>query len=259
MSTLAQTVASYLPLLVAGDVDELVGLLDPDATVDEPMSGSASGPSLREMLTDRSVWLRARGASVLPVRSTSTGVRAIDESLVHLEAAADGPSAAVDVPFAVVGEPGASARLAGIRVYHSTWPLTAGHQVRPPLLPGDPAVELSDFVRDYHRALGAGDLAGIMAAFAPDGCAREPAGGEYVYCGVEALRAFYSMLFGNGGGIHLIHCTATDDGIACALEYTADQWGRTVMPPQAGVAVYERGSGGRLAWARIYDDVRPPI
>ena len=217
-------------MLVAGDVDELVGLLDPDATVDEPMSGSASGPSLREMLTDRSVWLRARGASVLPVRSTSTGVRAIDESLVHLEAAADGPSAAVDVPFAV-----------------------------PPLLPGDPAVELSDFVRDYHRALGAGDLAGIMAAFAPDGCAREPAGGEYVYCGVEALRAFYSMLFGNGGGIHLIHCTATDDGIACALEYTADQWGRTVMPPQAGVAVYERGSGGRLAWARIYDDVRPPI
>jgi hypothetical protein len=30
------------------------------------------------------------------------------------------------------------------------------------------------------------------------------------------------------------------------------------VPPQAGVAVYERGSSGFLAAARIYDDVAPP-
>jgi hypothetical protein len=35
-------------------------------------------------------------------------------------------------------------------------------------------------------------------------------------------------------------------------------WGVADIPPQAGVAVYERGSGGLLAAARIYDDVEPP-
>ena len=30
------------------------------------------------------------------------------------------------------------------------------------------------------------------------------------------------------------------------------------MPPQAGIAVYVRGQNGKLAAARIYDDVDPP-
>jgi hypothetical protein len=30
------------------------------------------------------------------------------------------------------------------------------------------------------------------------------------------------------------------------------------LPPQAGVAVYERGTSGLLAAGRIYDDVEPP-
>jgi len=34
--------------------------------------------------------------------------------------------------------------------------------------------------------------------------------------------------------------------------------GVTDVPPQAGFAVYERGGSGRLAAARIYDDVEVP-
>ena len=37
------------------------------------------------------------------------------------------------------------------------------------------------------------------------------------------------------------------------------RWGQTELPPQAGVAVYVRGDGGKLAAARIYDDVDPPL
>jgi hypothetical protein len=37
------------------------------------------------------------------------------------------------------------------------------------------------------------------------------------------------------------------------------RWGLTDIPPQGGVAVYERGSGGLLSAARIYDDVEPPV
>ena len=32
----------------------------------------------------------------------------------------------------------------------------------------------------------------------------------------------------------------------------------TDIPPQVGVAIYERGNSGLLAAARIYDDVEPP-
>jgi hypothetical protein len=34
--------------------------------------------------------------------------------------------------------------------------------------------------------------------------------------------------------------------------------GRT-LPPEAGLAVYVRGTTGRLASARIYDDADPPL
>lgn len=40
-------------------------------------------------------------------------------------------------------------------------------------------------------------------------------------------------------------------------------WGRVDggvdLPPQAGVAVYERGPSERLAHARIHDDVEGPV
>ena len=50
-----------------------------------------------------------------------------------------------------------------------------------------------------------------------------------------------------------------DDGRACALEYNVVRWGKTELPPEAGVAVYVRGASGKLAAARIYDDADPPL
>jgi hypothetical protein len=35
--------------------------------------------------------------------------------------------------------------------------------------------------------------------------------------------------------------------------------GRTDLLPEAGLAVYVRGPGGKLASARIYDDCDPPL
>ena len=57
------------------------------------------------------------------------------------------------------------------------------------------------------------------------------------------------------GGIGLEHCTAIDDGVACAIEFNAVRFGPHDLEPQAGVAVYERGRTGRLHGARVYDDV----
>ncbi len=145
-----------------------------------------------------------------------------------------------------------------IRVYHSMWPLTGEHAIRPPLLLADPELHAEGAVGDYQKALAEGDLEGIVGTFEADGYAREPSGGAYLHRGAEGLRELYAHLFANDGGIPLEHCTLTDDGVRCAIEYNCVGWGDTEIPPQAGVAVYERGAGGLLAAARIYDDVEPP-
>jgi hypothetical protein len=144
-------------------------------------------------------------------------------------------------------------------MYFSSWPLTGRHVNRPPLLQPDPQLTESDVVADYQRALSTGDVDAIVAAFEPDGYAREPAGGRYIHRGHDGLRPVYEQLFSNDGGIPLQHCTLIDDERAAALEYNVVRWGKTELPPQAGIAVYVRGQSGRLAAARIYDDVDPPL
>jgi hypothetical protein len=119
-------------------------------------------------------------------------------------------------------------------------------------------VVVPDVVGEYQRALTAGDLEAVLATYEDDAYTREPSGGEYVYRGKENLREVYSAQFANGGGIRLEHCTVTDNGVRCAIEYNCVRWGVTDIPPQVGVAVYERGRSGRLAGGRIYDDVEPP-
>ena len=157
------------------------------------------------------------------------------------------------------GDDGPGGRLDELRIYFSNWPYVRHHTNRPPLLQPDPELVESGVVGEYQRALAAGDVEAILATFEDDGYAREPAGGEHVHRGRDGLRSFYELLFSNGGGIPLEHCAAIDDDRVCALEYNVVRWGETELPPQAGVAVYERGAGGKLAAARIYDDVDPPL
>ena len=161
--------------------------------------------------------------------------------------------------MAIVSDRNPDRTLKVIRVYHGLWPLTGEHRVRPPLLPEDPGLHAEGAPGEYQRALAEGDPEAVVATFETLGYAREPSGGAYLHRGTEALRRLYAHLFANGGGIPLEHCTLTDDGVRCAIEYNCVRWGLTDVPPQAGVAVYERGSGRLLLLAaRIYDDVEPP-
>ncbi len=146
-----------------------------------------------------------------------------------------------------------------IRVYYSNWPLSQRHRVRAPLVAAGDIVPPDDFVGAYHKALRAGALTAIVETFEPDGVAREPAGGAHAYRGAERLARFYAHLCGEDIGIVLEYCTLFDDGARCVLEYNCLNWAGTSIPPQAGVAVYQRGKSGRLAAARIYDDVDPPM
>ncbi len=224
--------------------------------LDDPRVGYVEGArGLSAFVSGTEEWLRERDAVVENVALTLTPTRTVEEVVLHLLADDGGR---VELPVAIVSDRNPDRTLKVIRVYHSMWPLTGEHLVRPPLLPADLELHPEGVPGDYQRALADGDLAGIVGTFELDGYAREPSGGAFLHRGAEALREVYAHLFANGGGITVDHCTLTDDGVRCAIEYNCVRWGITDIPPQAGVAVYERGSSGLLAAARIYDDVEPP-
>jgi hypothetical protein len=242
--------------LLAGDFDALAGSFAGEPELHHPVRGRIRGRRAFEAyVNDTNAWLRDRNASIENVEYAVAGRRGFAEVVLHL----DGETTRLDLPVAVVAEKQSDGRILELRIYYSSWPLTGRHANRPPLLQPDPALREADVVTEHQRALSAGDVDAIVAGFETDGYAREPAGGEYIHIGPDGLRAFYELLFSNDGGIPLEQCALIDDKRVCALEYNVVRWGKTELPPQAGVAVYVRGLAGKLAAARIYGDVNPPV
>ena len=245
----------YYEGIMAEEPGALVRSFAGEPRVNDPRVGYVEGARrLRAFASGTADWLRERDAVVENVALTRNGSRTVEEVVLHL---LSDRGERTELPVAIVIDRNPDRTIKTIRVYHSMWPLTGEHAVRPPLLPPDPDIHPEGALGDYQRALAEGDLEGIVATFEPDGYAREPSGGAYLHRGAAALRELYAHLFASGG-IPLEHCSLTDDGARCAIEYYCARWGEIDIPPQAGVAVYERGSSGLLAAARIYDDVEPP-
>lgn len=246
----------YFDGILTGEVDALIGSFAGEPELYHPVQGRIRGRrEFEAYVLATQAWLTERNCAIDEVLTIHGKSKGCGEAILHL----DGGQAPVDLPVSVAADRARDGRLAELRVYYSSWPLTARHANRQPVLQAAPKLRAPDVVGEYQEALAAGDLNAIIDAFEPDGYAREPAGGRFVHTGTDALRAFYEHLFSNDGGIVLQHCGLIDDGRACALEYNVVQWGKTELPPQAGIAVYVRGDTGKLAAARIYDDVNPPI
>lgn len=248
----------YWQLMIDGDADAVLGMFEGEPRIDAVRPGRVTGEqAVRDLVAGTHEWLAGMRAHVSPVRTTRAEGRTVAEQELHLKI--DGRS--VHLPTAIVAErAGDSPRLGRLTIYHSSWPLTGHHEVRRPVLEMDPDLVAPDVVGTYLAGLAEGRLQTIVDVFEADGYVREPAGEPYVYRGEQGIRQIYTIMFSNFGGITLDLCTVTDDGEACAVEYNAMQWGRTGLPPQAGIAVYERGTDGTLLHAaRIYDDVDPPV
>jgi hypothetical protein len=245
----------YFDGLMTGELDPLIGSFAGEPELHHPVRGRIRGARAFESYFDEmQAMFRQRIVSVEDVDRLLVKRHGCEETVVRL----DGDHGPVELPVAIVADIESDGRIDELRMYYSSWPLTGRHANRPPVLQPDPKLRQSGVMAEYQAALAAGDVDTIVAAFDPDGYAREPAGGQYLHEGPTGLRAFYEVLFSNGGGIPLEHCSVIDDKRACALEYNVVRWGKTELPPQAGVAVYVRGETGRLAAARIYDDVSPP-
>jgi hypothetical protein len=228
---------------IAAIVDSFAGVPE----LHHPIRGRVKGVGAFErFVTDTDRWLAEQRIEVEEVALTyAPPIRGVEEVALHLPGG-------VDLPVAIVDDRTADERIAEMRVYFSTLPMDGRHTVRAPLLQPDPGLDEPDLVRAYHRALAAGDAEAAAAAFEPDGYVREAAGA--IHRGPDAVRALHERMF-SGGGIAVEHCAVTDDGHSCALEYNVVSRGETALPPQAAVAVYVRGDEGRLAAARLYDDV----
>jgi hypothetical protein len=246
----------YFAGVTSGETDALVRSFAGEPELHHPIRGRVKGRrAFERFVTETNAWLTASNAVGGDVGRVITPRRAIEETVLTL----DGDHSRVELPIAIVADRDEDARIIELRVYFSTWPLTGRHANRPPLLQPDPDLREPDVVGEYQRALAAGDVEAAVAAFESDAYVREPAGGAHVHRGRDELVALYERFFSNGGGIPLEHCAVTDDGRSCALEYNVVRWGRTELPPEGGLAVYVRGSTGKLAGARIYDDTDPPL
>lgn len=244
-------IEQFFEMLAQGDYAGFADLFAGTPRVDDPIEGHVEGAEAAEQYArTKAGWLIDRGANVQQVRTTQGTERVVSEVVLNLALR----ERLVALPVALVGDIAAHGLLGVVRIYHSMWPLTGSHEVRPSLLAEEPKLKAPDVIADYQKALAKGDLEKILELFEPDGYAQEPSGGQYVHRGKKALREFYSSLF-TEGGIPLQHCTMTDDGVCCAIEYNVVKLGRKKVTPQAGVAVYQRGPGSHLAAARIYDDV----
>ncbi len=71
-------------------------------------------------------------------------------------------------------------RVSAIRVYHSTWPFTGKHLVRPPFLKPGEYLEEPAIVKQYTATLRKGDANMVLTLFEDKGYVRETFDSSYV-------------------------------------------------------------------------------
>jgi hypothetical protein len=236
--------------VLAGEVDALIGSFAGEPELHHPVRGRIRGEQAFAAWVDETrTWLVERNVSIEDGEVMHTDGHGVGEAVLRVDGR-------VALPVGIATDTRSDGRIHEVRMYFSGRPLTGRHAIRPPLLQPDPGVRIHGVVGHFLRALADGDPDGIVSRFEPDGCVGEPAGA--VHRGRDGLRDHYARLCADGG-VQLETCVHVDGGRRpCAVEYNVVRWGRAELPPQAGLLVFVRGEGRKLAAVRSYDDVEPP-
>jgi hypothetical protein len=250
----------YLPSLVAAQADQLVRRLGDRATVDDPIFGRTAGmPALARYLNEVAAWLGKHLGAFEQVAFVTGSDRDVTEGTLSLTF----EGRRVKVPVAIVAERRPE-REVEMRLYYSTRPIKGTRAVRSPLLPKNDEVAVPVQVAAQLEALSRADIGAVIGSFENGATLRDAAGETYVKENDGGpLRAYYERICassggtvgGPGTGIEVLKGARADDGRICALEYTVVRVRGKNVPPQAGLAVYERGETGLLRAVRVYEDV----
>ena len=247
----------YFAGVTSGETDALVRSFAGEPELHHPVRGRVKGRrAFERFVTETNAWLVERNAVVSQVERIITPRRGVEETVLTL----DGDRGRIELPMAVVADRDDERRIIELRVYYSTWPLTGRHANRPPLLQPDPELHEPDVVGEYQRALAAGDVEAAVAAFEPDAYVREPAGGPLRPPRPRRVgRPLRAVLLQRRR--HPAASIAPSPTTAARAHWstTSSDGAGTEMRPEAGLAVYVRGTTGKLAGARIYDDADPPV
>ncbi|MGO9836424.1 MAG: hypothetical protein ACLP1X_19660 [Polyangiaceae bacterium] len=245
----------YFSSLASAQVEQLMRRLGDRATVDDPIFGRTSGmPALGRYVEEVSAWLQKHEGAFDKVAFVTGSDRDVTEGTLALTF--DGRR--VQFPVAVVAERRPE-REVELRLYYSTKPIKGTRAVRSPLLPKDDEVTVPPPVAAHLDALARADVRGLVASFENGGTVRDAGGVTHAKTEEGgALEEYYKRLFADpakGGGLEVLKGARADDGSTCALEYTVVGVHGKDVPPQAGLAVYERGESGLLRAVRGYEDV----
>src|SRR3712207_2801765 len=136
-------VVPFFPGIMTGEIDALVESFAGEPEVHHPIRGRIKGVAdFERFARETQRWLAERAATVEDVDFVITDARGVEELVLHLD---DGTA----LPVAIASDRDGRGRIVEQRVYFSTWPLTGGHAVRPPLLQPDPGLHASGVVGEY--------------------------------------------------------------------------------------------------------------
>lgn len=244
--------ASFFPMLLAGQGEELLASMDIHEGIDTPRGGRVSGneQTLREFLAAEHVWLKEYGAdaeTIRPVKTTANEDRVVYE----LNMSFDKTPRPGGQRMAVVVDRDQDGTPADVRVYYIYGSITGDRTYhRPPVLDVNPEVlySLAPPVLHYVSAINNSSF-DAWRVFSGEGSYFN----SFKY---PMLKRFYAVGTIDPGGIPLRPAAVTCDNTTCALEENLASWGeQTFANDTGGLAIYDYNDKGQVTGARIYDDI----
>jgi hypothetical protein len=251
--TAKDIIKNYIPLLMKGDLTLLQSIFADEPRINTPMEGEILGKeAFGNYVINRQDWLVKKGAKSELFNTIVSDQRIVNEFIVYFKK----EDQMIDLPVVLVADLD-NDMVTYIRTYFSTWPLLGKHLGRKPVIHPASHLKEPEIIRSYMEGLKRPDKKLVLSLFEPGAYVREPSGAQYKHVGEAGRDEFYSFAL-KKGGIPLRHCSATFNGKSFAVEYIFDEWGNIKFEPEAGIAIYDIGTSGKLAAARIYDDATPP-
>jgi len=245
---------SYLATLISGTGDDLVRLFGEDGIIADPHKGHVQvAPAIRAFSGAIKRWLDSE-LRTQRLRITASEDRVSSEDILQVKNGKEW----IQLPVGTVVCKDADAGANELHVYYTQWPFSKSHTVRRALFP-EPGnkVQHTGQIRNFFMSLTSGDVDQALDCLEADIYMREGSGPPYVHWGTENVRQYFVGLFVEGAPM-IRGETLTDDGRCAVMEFTVFGWNGTEWNPdlhQAGLAVYQRSTEGRIQSIRIYDDV----